>query len=69
MFNMIAVFCIIWSLGSNLKTKEGLKHTTPSSVIKKRILKIFNNFPLEGTIFDYYIDFKAKRFKNWKEML
>ena len=25
------------------------------------------SFPIEGEIFDYYLDYKLKRFKNWKD--
>lgn len=38
-------------------------------MIKSKILKIYISFPLEGDIYDYFIDFKSKRFRNWEELI
>jgi dynein heavy chain len=69
-YMMILIFCHIWTIGQNYKDVNGKAHQSNiSQLIKTKIVKIFISFPIEGDIFDYYIDFKLKRFKNWKDLL
>ena len=32
-------------------------------------MKIFNGFPFENEVFDYYINFEKKEFKLWSELI
>ena len=38
-------------------------------MIKSKILKIYISFPLEGEIYDYFIDFKSKRLRAWEDLI
>ena len=70
LFSCLLVFSIIWSLGTNLQDVNNKNSVTKQSqFIKSKILKIYISFPLEGDIYDYYIDFKARRFRNWNELI
>lgn len=40
-----------------------------SQFIKSKILKVYTSFPFEGEIYDYFIDFEKKEFKNWNEII
>jgi hypothetical protein len=33
------------------------------------MLKIYINFPLEGEIFDYYVDFDKIKLFNWNNLI
>ena len=36
-------------------------------MVKQKLVLYCMNFPLDGDIFDYYLDFKFKRFKPWSD--
>lgn len=58
-FNLIIVFGIIWSLAINLSDKIDRKNKeNVNKFVRTKILKIYINFPIEGDVFDYFIDFK-----------
>ena len=69
-FNLLIIYSIIWSVGSNFFDKTLNKSKSKlSQLIKSKILRIYINFPLEGEIFDYFIDFKNVKFSNWQNLL
>lgn len=68
--SMVMIFAFVWSAGANLH--DALKDNSRvkfSQQIKNRILKFYSSFPYEGEIYDYFIDFKTREFKNWSELV
>ena len=56
---MIIVFCIIWSIATNLVDKKIRKNKeNVNKFVRTKILKIYMNFPMEGDVFDYFVDLK-----------
>ena len=54
---MIIVFCIIWSIAINLVDKKTRKNKeNVNKFVRTKILKIYMNFPMEGDVFDYFVD-------------
>ena len=37
--------------------------------MKNKFLKIITGFPFEGDVFDYWADYKEKKFSSWNELL
>ena len=68
--SMVMIFAFVWSAGANLhdavKDNSRVKF---SQQIKNKILKFYSSFPYEGEIYDYFIDFKTREFKNWSELV
>lgn len=62
---MVYIFAFIWSLGANLEDKS---RKTFSSEIKQAILKYFNGFPYDFEVFDFWPNFKEKKFSKWDEI-
>lgn len=68
--SMVMIFSFVWSAGANLQ--DSIKENSRvkfSQQIKNKILKFYSSFPYEGEIYDYYIDFKTREFKNWSELV
>ena len=68
--SMVMIFAFVWSAGANLH--DSLKDNSRvkfSQQIKNKILKFYSSFPYEGEIYDYFIDFKTREFKNWSELV
>lgn len=64
------VFSLIWGIGNNLFEKASPSNTKKlSQVIKGKILKIFVTFPIEGDLFDFYLDFKRMNIGKWTDLL
>jgi hypothetical protein len=64
------VFSIIWSFGTNVTENDGTYNMDKLSMfVKSKIVKILMSFPLDGLCFDYYVDFRYRRFKNWAELV
>lgn len=56
---MIIVYGIIWSLAVNLSDKMDRKDKeSVNKFVRTKILKIYINFPIDGDVFDYYVDYK-----------
>jgi dynein heavy chain len=65
--NMILIFSFIWSAGGNLTDNPKDNRDFFSREIKQKVLKLLQTFPIEGEVYDYYIDFKLKEFRPWSE--
>ena len=37
--------------------------------VKQKMCKIYPQYPVQGSVFDYYIDYKTKRLRMWHEQL
>src|SRR6185437_15608711 len=61
---LVMIFSMIWSLGGNLNDQSKVKF---SSYLKMKIMGIYTNFPYDGEIYDFYIDFNTRTFKNWND--
>jgi len=63
---LILIFALIWSLGGNIhdSTKNQF-----SNFLKLKIMSVYTSFPYDGEIYDFYIDFKTKTFKNWSTIV
>lgn len=69
-FNLILIFSFVWSVGGNLYDGAPFNSRAKySQFIKSKILKIYTSFPFEGDVYDYFIDFEAKEFKNWNDVV
>ena len=69
-FNLMIIFSIIWSVASNICDKLNPKNRVKiSQFLKSKMLKIYINFPLEGEVFDYYVDFEKLKFGNWSNLV
>ncbi len=67
---MLLIASFVWSVGANVydtNTYEGQNRF--SKYIKSKILSFFTNFPFDGTLFDYFLDWKSKEFVPWKKLL
>ena len=63
---MILIFSLGWSMGGN--TDDDTKNKF-SNFFKLKIMSIYPNFPYDGEVYDFYIDFDAKQFKNWTNLI
>jgi len=62
-------FALIWSFGQFFYDSQNtLVIKDVSNLIRHKIIKFYNNFPLENDIYDYYPYYKFKRFKNWNDL-
>jgi dynein heavy chain len=61
------IFTYTWAAGGNIYDSlvQPGQHKF-SKFIKSKILAFYTNFPFEGELFDYYIEWKTKDFKPWK---
>ena len=64
------IFSFIWSAGGNLhdNVRENSR-VKFSSNLRTKILKIQNNFPFEGEVYDYLVNFEKGKFMMWKELM
>ena len=63
---MIIIFGFIWSAGGNVfDTLQYQGRINFSKFIKSKVLGFYTGFPFEGEIYDYYVDFKLKKFISW----
>ena len=70
LFSITIVFNIIWSIATILADKGNRKNREAvNNFIKTKILKIYINFPIEGEVFDYFIDYRKIKFVKWERIL
>ena len=61
-FPHIFFFAIIWSFGAVV---DGASRSKFDSLIRKEMERLQIKFPKEGTVFDYFFDFKAMMWSPW----
>jgi dynein heavy chain len=64
MIETVVVFAAVWAFGSPLCTKDNVDWSKEFSSWWKAHFKNVK-FPSRGTIFEYYVDVKEKRFEPW----
>ena len=67
MLETLIVFAAVWAFGSPLCTKDNVEWSKEFSGWWKGQFKAVK-FPSRGTIFDYFVDVKEKRFEPWVKM-
>lgn len=63
---MVYIFSFIWSAGANLHDDSRKKF---SIEVKQNIFKYFNGFPYNDEVYDFFPNFKEKKFVKWDEMI
>jgi len=66
-YNQIFIFCFIWSAGANFDDVSRKKFNNEIHNYFRR--GIYDGFPYEGEIYDYYVDFETKEFERWSKKL
>jgi hypothetical protein len=68
--NMILIFSYTWGVGGNLYDSLNHQGRTQFSVTMKSKFDTFYSFiPVQGDLFDYFINFQTIRLQNWQEIL
>jgi len=62
---MVYIFSFIWSAGANLHDSSRKQF---SIEIKQNIFRYFNGFPYNDEVYDFYPNFKEKKFLKWDEL-
>ena len=66
----ICCFSLIWAFANKLNDKFfGLYSVDVNKNVKKMLIQFYMYFPNQGSIFDYYIDFKKGYFYNWNDLV
>jgi len=63
---MILIFSLGWAMGGNTNDETKNKF---SNFFKLKIMSLYPNFPYDGEIYDFYIDFDTKTFKYWNTLI
>ena len=63
---MILIFSLSWAMGGN--TNDDTKNKF-SNFFKLKIMSLYPNYPYDGEIYDFYIDFDTKTFKYWSTLI
>ena len=69
-FNLMVVFSFVWAAGGNIyDSLINNGQNKWSKTIKSKIMSFYTNFPFEGDVQDYYVDWKHREFRHWKELI
>lgn len=63
---MVYVFAFIWSAGANLHDDY---RKAFSINIKQFMIKYYNSFPYNDEVYDFYPNFKEKKFTKWDDLI
>ena len=67
---MTIIFNIIWSLANSICGSSNRKNREIiNKFIKTKIIRIYVNFPIDGDIFEYYVDYKLLKLIKWEVII
>ncbi|KAI3429649.1 hypothetical protein D9Q98_005734 [Chlorella vulgaris] len=68
LFEMAFVFACVWAFGGALCEKDGVKYRQAFDKWWKSTWSAVR-FPAKGTVYDYYVNFRASKFSPWADLV